>query len=107
MRLRHLILTVLAMGVTASNAQSILYPKHFDLEEVTLLDGPMKTAMELNFQTLLNYDVDRLLTPYVRQSGLSNTTDKQSPYYQWASKHPSFTTWPSQWMTHRGRSHRR
>ena len=93
MRLRHLILTVLAMGVTASNAQSILYPKHFDLEEVTLLDGPMKTAMELNFQTLLNYDVDRLLTPYVRQSGLSNTTDKQSPYYQWASKHPSFTNW--------------
>lgn len=93
MKLKSLILTVMACGITAASAQSILYPKHFDLDEVTLLDGPMKTAMELNFRTLLDYDADRLLTPYVRQAGLSNTTDKQSPYYQWAAKHPSFTNW--------------
>ena len=93
MKLKSLILTVMACGITAASAQSILYPKHFDLDEVTLLDGPMKTAMDLNFQTLLKYDADRLLTPYVRQAGLSNTTDKQSPYYQWVSKHPSFTNW--------------
>ena len=93
MKLKSLILTVMACGITAASAQSILYPKHFDLDEVTLLDGPMKTAMDLNFQTLLKYDADRLLTPYVRQAGLSNTTDKQSPYYQWTSKHPSFTNW--------------
>lgn len=71
-------------------AQSELYPKHFDLSEVTLLDGPMKTAMELNFQTLMQYDVDRLLTPYVRQSGLAATTDTDSKYYKWEQKHPSF-----------------
>ena len=29
-------------------AQSVLYPQHFDLTEVTLLDGPIKTATELN-----------------------------------------------------------
>ncbi|MBP5507458.1 MAG: glycoside hydrolase family 127 protein [Prevotella sp.] len=93
MKHRFLLLTFLAMGITTANAQSILYPKHFDLDEVTLLDGPMKTATDLNFQTLLSYDADRLLTPYVRQSGLSSTTDKDSPYYQWTSKHPSFTNW--------------
>ena len=76
-----------------ANAQSELYPKHFDLEEVTLLDGPMKTAMDLNIQMLLQYDVDRLLTPYVRQSGLADTQDATSPYYQWLTKHPNFKNW--------------
>ena len=76
-----------------ANAQSELYPKHFDLEEVTLLDGPMKTAMELNIQMLLQYDVDRLLTPYVRQSGLADTQDAANPYYQWLTKHPNFKNW--------------
>lgn len=76
-----------------ANAQSELYPKHFDLEEVTLLDGPIKTAMELNIQMLLQYDVDRLLTPYVRQSGLADTQDAASPYYQWLTKHPNFKNW--------------
>ena len=76
-----------------ANAQSELYPKHFDLEEVTLLDGPMKTAMDLNIQMLLQYDVDRLLTPYVRQSGLADTQDASSPYCQWLTKHPNFKNW--------------
>ena len=82
------------MGAThQACAQSELYPKHFDLEEVTLLDGPMKTAMDLNIQMLLQYDVDRLLTPYVRQAGLADTQDKTSPYYQWLTKHPNFRNW--------------
>ena len=74
-------------------AQSELYPKHFDLEQVTLLDGPMKTAMDLNIDHLMQYDVDRLLTPYVRQAGLSSTSDTSSPYYQWLTKHPNFKNW--------------
>lgn len=78
---------------TTTWAQTELYPKHFDLEQVTLLDGPMKTAMEKNFETLMQYDVDRLLTPYVRQAGLSSTTDQSSPYYEWLTKHPNFTNW--------------
>ena len=85
---------ILALATTLqANAQSELYPKHFDLEEVTLLDGPMKTAMDLNIQMLLQYDVDRLLTPYVRQAGLADTQDKTSPYYQWLTKHPNFRNW--------------
>ncbi|MBR6121060.1 MAG: glycoside hydrolase family 127 protein [Prevotella sp.] len=83
-------LTLCFMGM---QAQTELYPKHFDLEEVTLLDGPMKQAMDLNIKMLLQYDTDRLLTPFVRQSGLSSTTDKESPYYQWLTKHPNFSNW--------------
>ena len=70
-----------------------LYPKHFALEQVTLLDGPMKTAMEKNYQMLLQYDADRLLTPFVRQAGLASTTDTSSPYFQWLTKHPNFPNW--------------
>ena len=88
-------LALWAISLGSAKAQSQIYPRHFDLQEVTLLDGPMKTAMELNFQTLLAYDVDRLLTPYVRQSGLSATTNTKSKYYQWEQHHPSFPNWGS------------
>ena len=94
MKLKLFLAGLLALCAThQACAQSELYPKHFDLEEVTLLDGPMKTAMELNIKVLLQYDVDRLLTPYVRQSGLADTQDKTSPYYQWLTKHPNFKNW--------------
>ena len=81
------------LSVGSAHAQSALYPQHFDLEQVTLLDGPMKTAMEKNIEMLMQYDVDRLLTPYVRQAGLSATTDTNSKYYRWESKHPNFKNW--------------
>ncbi|MBQ7471044.1 MAG: glycoside hydrolase family 127 protein [Prevotella sp.] len=77
----------------STTAQSELYPNHFELGEVTLLDGPFRKAMLLNNQVLLQYDVDRLLTPYVRQAGLSATTDTNDKYYHWTSLHPSFTNW--------------
>lgn len=94
MKMRTLFAGLIAMMASAAAfAQSELYPRHFDLEQVTLLDGPMKTAMDLNIQMLLQYDVDRLLTPYVRQSGLSATTDTKSPYYRWETKHPNFKNW--------------
>ena len=84
---------MLTLATATSHAQTELYPKHFDLEQVTLLDGPMKTAMDLNIDHLMKYDVDRLLTPFVRQAGLAQTADTSSPYYQWLSKHPNFKNW--------------
>ena len=87
------LISIASLMLTTARAQSELYPKHFDLEQVTLLDGPMKDAMYLNFETLMKYDVDRLLTPYVRQSGLGSTTDTSSRYYKWESTHPSFPNW--------------
>jgi len=88
---RLLTTLALAAAVGGAAAQSALYPNHFDLSEVTLLDSPLKTAMELNIKTLLQYDVDRLLTPYIRQAGLSD--DSSSSYYGWETKHPSFDNW--------------
>ena len=75
----------------SAKSQSQLYPQHFDLDEVTLLDGPFKTSMDKNIEVLLKYDVNRLLTPFVRQSGLSSKSG--SKYYGWVSKYPSFINW--------------
>ena len=93
MKTRSLLAGLLCAVTMTAGAQSQLYPKHFNLQEVTLLDGPFKTAMEKNIDMLLQYDTDRLLTPFVRQAGLSATTDSQSPYYQWETKHPNFKNW--------------
>lgn len=87
------IVTLLSISALGVQAQSLLYPKHFDLQEVTLTDGPMKTAMDKNIELLMKYDVDRLLTPFVRQSGLADTNDSQSAYYRWTTKHPNFPNW--------------
>ncbi|MCQ2222383.1 MAG: glycoside hydrolase family 127 protein [Bacteroidaceae bacterium] len=84
------LLSLCATGVTA---QSELYPQHFDLEEVCLLDGPLKTSQDLNIKHLMSYDVDRLLTPFVRLAGLSTTTDTKSRYYRWETKHPNHQNW--------------
>ena len=70
--------------------QSELYPQHFNLEEVTLLDSPFKTAMGINDKLLLEYDADRLLAPFVREAGL---TKKAGKYQNWLNEHPSFSNW--------------
>ena len=94
MNKKSFLLSILALGASLCvNAQSQLYPAHFDLAEVTLLDSPFKTSLETNNRLLLEYDVDRLLSPYVKQSGLAYTTDTQSKYYKWATTHPSFINW--------------
>jgi len=90
MKKSFLAIALLTAGSLTANAQSELYPGHFDLEEVTLLNGPFKTAMDLNVQHLLKYDTDRLLTPFIRQAGLDKSGSK---YYGWVSKHPSFPNW--------------
>lgn len=72
-------------------AQSQLYPQHFDAKEITLSESPLRTAMQRNIDLLLDYDVDRLLTPFIRQAGLSDKAG--SPYYGWTSQHPSFINW--------------
>ena len=92
---RDIATIMLAAALTAAptapaGAQTALYPQHFALEEVTLLESPFKTAMEKNFQTLLQYDVERLLTPYIRQAGLTT-----GDYAGWEARHPSFANWGS------------
>ena len=67
-------------SVLQVHAQEKLYPNEFNLSEVVLLDGPFKHARDLNIQTLLKYNTDRLLAPYRKEAGL---TPKDSSYKNW------------------------
>lgn len=82
------LLTATCLSVSA---QSVLYPQHFDMEDVVLLDGPMRTALITNSELLLRYDADRLMCPFIREAGLSDK--KESKYYGWTDRHPSFGNW--------------
>lgn len=87
---KHVLLTLALSFSLGTQAANKLYPEHFELSEVTLAEGPLKEAMDLNFRTLLSYDVDRLLTPFVRQAGLNS-----GDYEGWTSTHPNFDNWGS------------
>jgi GntR family transcriptional regulator of arabinose operon len=63
-----------ALGVVA---QDKLYKDEFPLGDITLLDGPLKHARDLNVQVLLKYDCDRMLAPYRKEAGLQ----PRKPYY--------------------------
>lgn len=67
---RILISSLLIASATTLFAQDKLYPNEFPLSEVTLLDGPLKHAAEINEHTLLRYDVDRLLAPFRKEAGM-------------------------------------
>ncbi len=74
-----IITTFLALG-TIANAQDKLYADEFPLGDVTLLDGTLKKAQDLNVKTLLQYDCDRLLAPYRKEAGLE---PKAPTYPNW------------------------
>jgi len=64
---------ILLCGLLAGcrqRSQQMLYPNEFPLQDVVLLDGPFKHARDLNLQTLLKYDIDRILEPFLREAGL-------------------------------------
>jgi len=52
----------------------------FEISEVKLLDGPFKHATELNEQSLLNYEPDRLLAKFRIEAGLE---PKAEHYHGW------------------------
>ncbi len=59
--------------------------KSFSLEDVRLLDGPFKTAQQLNSAYLLSLDADRLLHNFHVNAGL----DAKAPIYGgWESQQP-------------------
>jgi uncharacterized protein len=76
--------TLFALGLacaTGTLAQDKLYPAMFALGDVRLLDGPFKQRMDLNGKTLLAYDVDCLMQPYLKEAGL---TAKGAAFTNWA-----------------------
>ena len=75
------IFALLLMCATAGvSAQNKLYPNEFPLSQVTLLEGTLKSARDLNINTLLKYNCDRLLAPYRKEAGL---TPKAECYPNW------------------------
>ncbi len=62
------------------HAQEKLYQNTFPLAQVKLSDGPFRKARDLNIKTLLAYDVDRLLAPYLKQAGIP---PKKPSYKNW------------------------
>ena len=77
---RTLVTMLMTAAVVAGHAQDKLYADEFPLGDVTLLDGPLKRARDLNIKTLLQYDCDRLLAPYLKEAGL---TPKGQSYRNW------------------------
>lgn len=55
---------------SVTSAQTRLYDNEFALSEVQLLESPFSHARDLNVETLLSYDTDRLLAPYMKAAGL-------------------------------------
>ena len=74
-----MMLMLLAAG--GIQAQDRLYADEFPLGDVTLLDGPLKKARDLNVKVLLQYDNDRLLAPFLKEAGLK---PKGELYPNWA-----------------------
>jgi len=70
----------LFLAVAGADAQDKLYSNEFPIGDVKLLDGPLKTARDLNLEVLMQYDVDRMLAPYRKESGLEM---KAKPYPNW------------------------
>ncbi|NLW83708.1 MAG: hypothetical protein GXY41_04785 [Phycisphaerae bacterium] len=69
----------IALILMVSAAACAVEPFH--LSHVRLLDGPFKHAQDLNLQHLLQYDVDRLLAPFLKEAGLE---PKGEDYLNWA-----------------------
>ena len=80
MKKKLLLLTTLFAFATMVGAQDKLYSDEFPIGDVTLLDGPLKKARDLNVKTLLQYDCDRLLAPYRKEAGLA---PKAKAYPNW------------------------
>jgi hypothetical protein len=79
-RIRLYLFGVMLLAAGSIMAQDRLYADEFSLGDVTLLDGPLKKARDLNIKTLLQYDCDRLLAPYLKEAGL---TPKAKSYPNW------------------------
>ncbi|MBW6500505.1 MAG: glycoside hydrolase family 127 protein [Bacteroidales bacterium] len=74
------IFALIALACCNNQSRDTLYPNEFPLKDVVLLEGPFRDARDLNIVTLLKYDVDRLLAPFLKEAGLPA---KASSYPNW------------------------
>lgn len=57
-------------------SQDKLYADMFSLSDIQILDGPLKERQDLNVETLLSYDTDRLLAPFYIEAGMKAKASK-------------------------------
>ncbi len=74
------LLTALLLAAPAARAVQTLQAEPFPLEDVRLLDGPFRRAMELDRAYLLSLDPERLLYSFRINAGLPTTA---RPYGGW------------------------
>ncbi len=60
----------MALALPEATAQDRLYRNTFPLGQVKLTGGTFRHAQNLNVRTLLKYDTDRLLAPFLKEAGL-------------------------------------
>ena len=75
-----LALFIVASCQSVKKENGVLKVVPFQLDRVTLLDGPFKHATELNKKALLNYEPDRFLAKYRTEAGLE---PKAEHYHGW------------------------
>jgi DUF1680 family protein len=81
MMMRKLYLfTLLFICTTLLSAQVKSVIEYFPLQDVKLLNSPFKHAQDLDKQYLLELKADRLLSPFLREAGL---TPKAESYTNW------------------------
>ena len=66
---------------TQGFSQDLLYSDMFPLGDVQLLGGPLKERQELNVETLLSYDTDKLIAPFYEEAGMK---PKATKFSNWA-----------------------
>ena len=74
---------LVALGVffTQGFSQDLLYSDMFALGDVQLLGGPLKDRQDLNVETLLSYDTDKLIAPFYEEAGMR---PKATKFSNWA-----------------------
>ncbi|MCB0479669.1 MAG: glycoside hydrolase family 127 protein, partial [Crocinitomicaceae bacterium] len=84
----NILLWAVLLSITACNSIDNQHAlpstaKPFSLTQIQLLDGPFKHATELNIESLLQYDPDRLLARFRQEAGLEA---KAESYGGWESE---------------------
>ncbi|MCQ2061704.1 MAG: glycoside hydrolase family 127 protein [Fibrobacter sp.] len=74
-------LAVVGLFAGLGFSQDVLYPDMFSLSDVQLLGGVLKDRQDLNVETLLSYDTDRLLAPFYEEAGMK---PKATKFPNWA-----------------------
>ena len=68
-------------AIAVASAQDVLYSDMFALGDVQLLGGPLKERQDLNVETLLSYDTDKLIAPFYEEAGMR---PKAAKFSNWA-----------------------